>query len=215
MRKSIGIFFPRRKERKDQTSTAAEHSSEAFRSSPAIDVSNKFPRSRNSILVLSSAQQQQSRRRSVNTSAFFGFASRRKSTGAPVLTTSEASTAPSNSGIDGLLDRSTEGMEQTIVSFADDALLGSAGESAASSVQLEDTHEPSINSNTPEGTATPEYPDESEDPFLISSYGDIPVLEQTKLPRGGVSVETSAVGRVQVSAMVRNHLEKAMNIFIF
>ena len=142
----------------------------------------------------------------MNTSAFFTFASRRKSTGTPVPTTSEASTAPSNSGVDGTLDRSTDGMEQTTPNNANDALLGSNGESASSSVQLEDIQERSINSNTPEGTVTPEYPDESEDPFLISSYGDIPVLEQTKLPRGGVSVETSAVGRVQVSAIHRIHL---------
>jgi len=33
---------------------------------------------------------------------------------------------------------------------------------------------------------------------LVKSYDEIPVLEQTKLPRGGVSVETAAVGRVQV-----------------
>jgi hypothetical protein len=205
MRKSIGIFFPRRKERKERASTIAEHSSEALRTSPTTDASNKFPRSRNSVLVLSSTQQQQSRRRSVNTSAFFNFASRRKSTGTAILSTSEVSTAPSNSGVDGTLDRSTEGMEHAVVDFVDDKLLGSAAASAESSIQLEDIQDPSLHSNTPEGTATPEYPDESEDPFLISSYGDISVLEQTKLPRGGVSVETSAVGRVQVSAMMRMH----------
>lgn len=33
---------------------------------------------------------------------------------------------------------------------------------------------------------------------VVESYDQIPVLEQTKLPRGGVSVETKAVGRVQV-----------------
>ena len=208
MRKSIGIFFPRRKDRKDRATPFSEHSSEAFRSNPTADVSNKNPRARGSILVLSSTQQQQSRRRSVNTSAFFTFASRRKSTGTPVPTTSEASTAPSNSGIDGPLDRSTDGMEQTTANNANDALLGSAGESAESSLQLEDVQDPSMNSTTPEGTATPDYPDESEDPFLISSYGDISVLEQTKLPRGGVSVETSAVGRVQVCVIARIHLGK-------
>jgi hypothetical protein len=93
-------------------------------------------------------------------------------------------------------------MEHAVVSFADDTLLGPSAESASSSTQQEENQEPSVNSNTPDGTTTPEYPDESEDPFLISSYGDIPVLEQTKLPRGGVSVETSAVGRVQVSAIM-------------
>jgi len=37
-----------------------------------------------------------------------------------------------------------------------------------------------------------------EPPHMTKSYNGIPVLEQTKLPRGGVSVETQAVGRVQV-----------------
>lgn len=36
-------------------------------------------------------------------------------------------------------------------------------------------------------------------PAVIKSYDAIPILEQTKLPRGGVSMETQAVGRVQVS----------------
>ena len=36
-------------------------------------------------------------------------------------------------------------------------------------------------------------------PHVIKSYDQIPVLEQTKLPRGGISMETKAVGRVQVS----------------
>ena len=36
-------------------------------------------------------------------------------------------------------------------------------------------------------------------PYAIASnYESIPVLAQTKLPRGGVSVDTKAVGRVQV-----------------
>lgn len=33
---------------------------------------------------------------------------------------------------------------------------------------------------------------------IANNYESIPVMEQTKLPRGGVSVETQAVGRVQV-----------------
>ncbi|KAI2499038.1 Metallo-beta-lactamase superfamily [Fragilaria crotonensis] len=33
--------------------------------------------------------------------------------------------------------------------------------------------------------------------LVIQSYADVPLLEQTKLPRGGVSMETKAVGRVQ------------------
>lgn len=35
-------------------------------------------------------------------------------------------------------------------------------------------------------------------PNVVMSYDAVPLLEQTKLPRGGVSMETEAVGRVQV-----------------
>ena len=35
-------------------------------------------------------------------------------------------------------------------------------------------------------------------PHVVRSYNAIPLLEQTKLPRGGISMETQAVGRVQV-----------------
>jgi hypothetical protein len=49
-----------------------------------------------------------------------------------------------------------------------------------------------------EAAAAAGYNDESEAPHLVQSYNKIPVLEQTKLPRGGVSIETKAVGRVQV-----------------
>lgn len=38
----------------------------------------------------------------------------------------------------------------------------------------------------------------TDGPTIANNYAAIPVLEQTKLPRGGVSVETKAVGRVQV-----------------
>jgi hypothetical protein len=38
-----------------------------------------------------------------------------------------------------------------------------------------------------------------EDSFALHSYAQVPVLEQTKLPRGGVSMDTQAVGRIQVS----------------
>jgi hypothetical protein len=33
---------------------------------------------------------------------------------------------------------------------------------------------------------------------VIKTYSDVPVLETNKLPRGGISIETKAVGRVQV-----------------
>jgi hypothetical protein len=51
------------------------------------------------------------------------------------------------------------------------------------------------------GESTEEQP--STDPNHFGKIGDaydsIPLLEQTKLPRGGLSMETKAVGRVQVS----------------
>ena len=55
--------------------------------------------------------------------------------------------------------------------------------------------------NVRTGMTTPENEPavEEDSPRVVSSYASIPVLEQTKLPRGGLSVETKAVGRVQVS----------------
>jgi hypothetical protein len=41
--------------------------------------------------------------------------------------------------------------------------------------------------------------DPNEFVTLGDAYDAIPLLEQTKLPRGGISMETKAVGRVQVS----------------
>ena len=40
--------------------------------------------------------------------------------------------------------------------------------------------------------------DFAESPAVARAYDAVPILEQTKLPRGGVSVDTKAVGRVQV-----------------
>jgi len=37
-----------------------------------------------------------------------------------------------------------------------------------------------------------------EDPSITKTYSRIPELESTKLPRGGISIDTQAVGRVQV-----------------
>lgn len=41
-----------------------------------------------------------------------------------------------------------------------------------------------------------------DDPVVVESYDSVPLLEITKLPRGGISMETQAVGRVQVSLVV-------------
>lgn len=44
--------------------------------------------------------------------------------------------------------------------------------------------------------------EDNEDPAVIKSYDAVPLLDVAKLPRGGVSMETQAVGRVQVSSRV-------------
>lgn len=54
---------------------------------------------------------------------------------------------------------------------------------------------PSEKMQTSKGERKEDIPDA---PTITNNYAAIPVLEQTKLPRGGVSVETQAVGRVQV-----------------
>jgi len=51
--------------------------------------------------------------------------------------------------------------------------------------------------NVKETSTGEEFDEDVESPEIVLSYESIPVLEQTKLPRGGVSVETSAVGRIQ------------------
>jgi hypothetical protein len=38
-----------------------------------------------------------------------------------------------------------------------------------------------------------------DDPQVVASYNAIPTLELNQLPRGGVSIETQSIGRVQVS----------------
>jgi hypothetical protein len=53
----------------------------------------------------------------------------------------------------------------------------------------------SVSIQSPESSG---FHDDTEAPHLVQSYNQIPVLEQTRLPRGGVSIETQAAGRVQV-----------------
>jgi hypothetical protein len=49
-------------------------------------------------------------------------------------------------------------------------------------------------------------------PDLANSYESIPFLEQTQLPRGGVSVDTKAVGRVQVRVLVDDAVHHGLSI---
>jgi hypothetical protein len=76
-----------------------------------------------------------------------------------------------------------------------DTLLGSASDQPAkkeSKKAKDDLAPPASSSNVTKKV--------KEDPAVVKAYDDIPVMEQVKLPRGGVSVETKAVGRVQVRA---------------
>lgn len=41
-------------------------------------------------------------------------------------------------------------------------------------------------------------PEEESSSDVIKTYGDVPTLDTIKLPRGGISIDTKAVGRVQV-----------------
>jgi hypothetical protein len=55
-------------------------------------------------------------------------------------------------------------------------------------------------------------PPEESFPALANSYESIPFLEQTQLPRGGVSVDTKAVGRVQVRVLVDDAAHHGLSI---
>jgi hypothetical protein len=179
MGKSIFHLFTSRKERKDRSSAVADSSEHI--------VHSKLPRSRHSITapVPLPPGVPGARRKTLHGSAFFTskFASKRRTSRAQ--TASEASTVPCNSYKDGGFD------PEGIMELKEDALLGTAVGLPAALSPSE-----SLSQNQAE---TPDcFSDDSEDPLLIVSYNSIPVLEQTKLPRGGVSIETKAVGRVQV-----------------
>lgn len=49
----------------------------------------------------------------------------------------------------------------------------------------------------------PESSGEDRHATIGNAYDSIPLLEQTKLPRGGISIETKAVGMVQVRCLAR------------
>lgn len=77
----------------------------------------------------------------------------------------------------------------------DQASVTSAQKSPVSTEEVK-TVSPSQQSETMNAALSEE--EANEGPTIANNYAAIPVLEQTKLPRGGVSVETRAVGRVQV-----------------
>jgi hypothetical protein len=83
----------------------------------------------------------------------------------------------------------------------DDQLLGSTIAAATATDQQHQRSDSQTESEVLTTTASMMMMMEQQPgdaPHLVQAYNDIPVLEQTKLPRGGVSVETKAVGRVQV-----------------
>ena len=56
---------------------------------------------------------------------------------------------------------------------------------------------PPVKENVDE-VVVPEMGGEDRHATISMAYDSIPLLEQTKLPRGGISIETKAVGMVQV-----------------
>lgn len=38
-----------------------------------------------------------------------------------------------------------------------------------------------------------------DDPAVVEGYNSVPLIEMDRLPRGGITLETAAVGRIQVS----------------
>jgi hypothetical protein len=104
--------------------------------------------------------------------------------------------------------------EKTDSSMNEESAIKDYGEETTDAESPPDNqHIPSTNMNPQLKQSPPlEIQDAS---FLVKSYDQIPVLEQTKLPRGGISVETAAVGRVQVSPLRKNLHEKASISFLF
>jgi hypothetical protein len=44
-----------------------------------------------------------------------------------------------------------------------------------------------------------------DDPAVVAGYNSVPLLDLDQLPRGGISIETKSVGRIQVSHNLYNH----------
>ncbi len=63
------------------------------------------------------------------------------------------------------------------------------------------TSSPSMKQNVNE-VVVPESSGQDRHSTISNAYDSIPLLEQTKLPRGGISIETKAVGMVQVRSRV-------------
>lgn len=61
------------------------------------------------------------------------------------------------------------------------------------------TFDPSCDKGTNAITHGQQQANKIEDELYMNEYKKIPILESVHLPRGGVSVDTEAVGRVQVS----------------
>jgi len=73
-------------------------------------------------------------------------------------------------------------MEKQLKNAATEMLLGSKQQQGGNSLKFSES--------TPEKIV-------DDAPNIVKAYDAVPVLEQTRLPRGGVSVETKAVGRIQ------------------
>lgn len=87
--------------------------------------------------------------------------------------------------------RASTAMDDCETSYREPSLIGTSG-------RLHDcvpaTRKSSVTSTTSD--ASGHVFDDA--PHIVRSYDSIPLLEQTKLPRGGISMDTKSVGRVQV-----------------
>jgi hypothetical protein len=77
------------------------------------------------------------------------------------------------------------------------------GEGLGSNKRLAETFQNELTTVQSSGVGETTDYQATADPNQVGKQGDaydsIPLMEQTKLPRGGISIETKAVGRIQVS----------------
>lgn len=113
---------------------------------------------------------------------------------------SEPESKSKNNEIDSAND-STKNGGNLAKSIGDDESVASSTKSASDGAEIK------VNANggaTPspvkdkvKEVVVPQSSAEDRHATISNAYDSIPLLEQTKLPRGGISVETKAVGRVQ------------------
>jgi hypothetical protein len=131
---------------------------------------------------------------------------------------SEPESKSKNNEIDSAND-STKNGGNLAKSIGDDESVASSTKSASDGAEIK------VNANggaTPspvkdkvKEVVVPQSSAEDRHATISNAYDSIPLLEQTKLPRGGISVETKAVGRVQVriTSYMCKHISSSLSCF--